>query len=625
MNKTNKKVSQVKGKNKSIKFITKSINFYLIAFIIIASIGVLVYSNSFDCEFQFDDKYSIIERFQIRNLSNFAQLSDWKNLNTRPFVFFTFALNYHFHELDIFGYHLVNLTIHIIMGWFVFLLINLIFSLPMLKSDPVSKHKKLLALFGALICIVHPIQTQAVTYIVQRMTSLAAMFYIISIFFYAKGRLFQIEKGITFLTVLLYAIALLSGFLGILSKQNAVTFPLAILMFELFFIRNKKKQPYKKYLFISFSVMVLIFLLVILTGNLPYETRSISRIDYLITQLRVIVKYIQLLIFPIHQNLDYNFTISRTFFNFNEIGSFVLIFGLLTAGVLLYRKKRIFSFGIFWFFLTLSVESSIIPIRDVIYEHRLYLPMFGYSLCLITVIYYIFYSKNFSFLLLIFLIITFSYGFASYNRNKLWKTKFTMWSDVVKKSPNKARPNFCIANVWKNKGKYDKAKKYYYKALKIDPNYRKALNNLGVLLFDNGKFDEAIDCYHKALKVKPNYVDALNNLGNAWNRKGEVDKAIKFYKDVLEINPNYTQSLNNLGVLSSDKGEFDISLECYEKVLKIKPNDAEVINNLGIVWARKREFDKAIESFKKALIIRPDYSNALKNLNIALQEQKKLK
>ncbi len=581
----------MKKKRKNPKQVTKkTFNFTLLAFLIIAIISILIYSNSFDCEFQFDDESNISEQIVIKKLSNFTDLSIWQNINFRPLAMFTFAINYHFHKLDVNGYHVGNLIVHIIMGWFVFLLINLIFSLQSIKSDSFAEDKKYLALFAALICVAHPIQTQAVTYIVQRMTSLAAMFYIISIFLYAKGRIIHIKKGLKLNALILYIGALLSGVFALLSKQNAVTFPLSMLLFELFFIRNKENKLFKKYIIISFSVLLFVFLAIVFSGNLHKETEQISRINYLITQFRVTVKYIQLLLLPVQQNLDYNFYASNTFWSLKEIGSFLIILSLLISGVLLFRKQRVLSFGIFWFFLTLSLESSIFPISGIIYEHRLYLPMVGFSLCLITIIWRLFSYKRKSIMFILLMIIIFSYGYATFNRNKVWKTRYTLWSDVVKKSPNKARPNYNLGNVWTRKGKHNVAIKYY----------------------------------DRAVKTKPDFVDALNNLGNAWNSKGNIDKAIEYYNKVLEVNPNYTQALNNLGVISSNKGELDKAKEYYEKVLEIKPFDAEVINNLGIVWARKREFDKAIDCFKKALEIKPDYPNAKKNLKIASQEKKQL-
>ncbi|NQV17424.1 MAG: tetratricopeptide repeat protein [Armatimonadetes bacterium] len=578
-------------KRKNPKQITKkTFNFNLLAFLIIAVISILIYSNSFNCEFQFDDDCQISEQPIIKKLDNFTNLSIWQNINFRPLTMFTFAINYHFHKLDVKAYHVCNLIIHIIMCWFVFLLINLIFSLQPLKSDSFSKHKKYIALFGALICVTHPIQTQAVTYIVQRMSSLAASFYIIAIFLYAKARLIHIEKGINWNTIIFYIGASISGVFALFSKQNAVTFPLAMLLFELFFIRNRENKLFKKYLIISFSVLLLVFLAIAFSGNLPKETEKISRINYLITQFRIIVKYIQLLILPVHQNLDYNFFASTTFWNLKEIGSFLIILSLLISGVLLFRKQRVLSFGIFWFFLTLSLESSIFPISGIIYEHRLYLPMVGFSLCLITILWRLFSNKRKSIMFILLMIIIFSYGYATFNRNKVWKTRYTLWSDVVKKSPNKARPNYNLGNVWTRAGKHDIAIKYY----------------------------------NRAVKTKPDFEDALNNLGNAWKSKGNIEKASEYYNKVLEVNPNYTQALNNLGVISSNKGELDKAKEYYEKVLEIKPNDAEVINNLGIVWARKRQFDKAVDCFNRALEIQPDLQNAKKNLKIASQEKKQL-
>lgn len=578
----------MKKKRKNPKQVTKkTFNFTLLAFLIIAVISILIYSNSFDCEFQFDDESNISEQAVIKKLSNFTDLSIWKNINFRPLTMFTFAINYHFNKLDVVGYHVGNLIIHIIMGWFVFLLINLIFSLQSIKSDSFSEDKKYLALFAALICVAHPIQTQAVTYIVQRMTSLAAMFYIISIFLYAKGRIIHIKKGLKWDALILYIGALLSGVFALLSKQNAATFPLAMLLFELFIIRNKENKPFKKYLIFSSSVLLLVFLAIVFSGNLPKETEQISRINYLITQFRVMIKYIQLLLLPVHQNLDYNFYASNTFWNLKEIGSFLIILGLFISGVLLFRKQRILSFGIFWFFLTLSVESSILPISDIIYEHRLYLPMIGYSLCVISIIWLIFSSKRKSIMFILLMIIIFSYGYATFNRNKVWKTRYTLWSDVVKKSPTKLRPWYNLGNIWKDKKEVNKAIQCYTKAQRINPNDPMVLSNLGSIFLEKGELDKALEYYGKALKIDPDHAVALNGLGSIWVYKGKLNKAKEY----------------------------------YEKVLEIKPNDAEAINNLGIVWARKREFDKAIECFKKALEINPDNSNALKNLKIVSKEK----
>lgn len=589
-------------KMKPVQITEISITFKLIAFLIIAVVSILIYSNSFDCEFQFDDENNICNRSIIKELNNFSDITFWKNVNFRPFALFTFAINYHLDNYDsegntsnyqVFGYHVGNLIVHILTGWFVFLLINLIFSMHNngLKSDTISKDKKFLALFAALIYVAHPIQTQSVTYIVQRMTALAAMFYVISIYIYAKGRINHIKQGLKWDTVLLYIGAIVTGILALLSKQNAATFPLAMLLFELFFIRDKKNRPFKKFLIISFSFLLAIFLTIALTGNLPKETTQISRINYLITQFRAIVKYIQLLFLPIHQNLDYHFYASSTFWGWKEIGSFLLIVLLFITGIKLYKRKRIISFCIFWFFLTLSVESSIFPISGLIYEHRLYLPMVAFSIFLVTIIYILLSTKRKSIMYIIFILIIFSYGWATFNRNKVWQTKYTLWSDVIKKSPNKARPNYNLGNIWHRKGYNDIAIKYY----------------------------------NKAIKQRPDFVEALNNLGNVWNNKGNSEKAMEYYTRVLEIEPNYTRALNNLGVIVARKGELEKAKEYYKRILQIKPSDAEVINNLGIIWARQGEFEKAIACFKKSLKIRPGYANAKRNLKIASSTWKQLK
>ena len=164
--------------------------------------------------------------------------------------------------------------------------------------------------------------------------------------------------------------------------------------------------------------------------------------EYFLTQFRVILTYIRLFILPYNQNLDYDYSVSTSFFQIKTFFSFLALLGILLSGVLLFKKYRLISFGIFWFFLTLSVESSIIPIsQNVIFEHRTYLPSFGFFLALTGAFYYFFREKYLKIAVIIILMIAAVNTVLTYQRNKIWKTEYTLWNDCVKKSPDKARAN----------------------------------------------------------------------------------------------------------------------------------------------------------------------------------------
>ena len=150
-------------------------------------LGTLIYSNTFFSSFHFDDIASIVENFAIRHILNLQAI--WNFWPTRFITYLSVALNYHFHQLNVLGYHLFNLTVHlgsaILVWWFMLLT----FSTPVMKDEKIAKHANLIALFASLVFLTHPIQTQAVTYIIQRATSLATLFYLASLCFYVKSRL----------------------------------------------------------------------------------------------------------------------------------------------------------------------------------------------------------------------------------------------------------------------------------------------------------------------------------------------------------------------------------------------------------------------------------------------------
>ena len=316
----------------------------LLGLTIIILLGIIIYSNSFDCSFHFDDFRSIVLNTNIRNLSDLKTI--WDFSPSRPVAFLTFALNYHFNQLDVRYYHLVNLIIHLFTACLVWKLTLLIFSSPVLKDDPVCKHKKVLAFFTALLFVSHPLATQSVTYIVQRMASLAAMFYLLSIALYMKARLSA--KGDLSKT-LLFIGSLVSAVLAMLTKENAFTLPFAIVLVEIFFLRTTK-------LSINFKDYRVILLIAALLGTIliiPLKfsfsifrpippmngfTYTITPFNYLFTQFSVIVKYIRLLFLPINQQLAYDFPVSTTFFEIRTLLSFVVLLSLIILAILCFKR-----------------------------------------------------------------------------------------------------------------------------------------------------------------------------------------------------------------------------------------------------------------------------------------------
>ncbi len=602
--------------------------------------ALLTYSNTFSSPFHFDDNSEIVEYKKIRDLSGFSDFEGVRFVGT-----LTFALNYHFGGLDVFGYHLVNIVIHIVNGILVFWLVALTLKSPKMSGQPGGPESAgFLPLAAALLFVVHPVQTQAVTYIVQRYTSLAALFYLLSVVLYAKWRLETAGSGGRY-RVIFYLFSILSAVLAMRTKEISFTLPFVILLYEFFFFGSRWRRAYFliPYL-LTLSVIPLVFInldtdkpIGDLAGEVreaALETESISRGDYLLTQFRVIVTYLRLLALPVRQNLDYDYPVYRSFFAPEVFLSFLFLLAIVCLGVYFYIRSRkggsgyllLSSFGIFWFFITLSVESSIIPIRDVIFEHRLYLPFAGAAVVFCSAMMYgtdccIRWSRgrtsSGAVVVIVMAAILIPLSFAAYQRNRVWKDSITLWKDVVAKSPLKARPHRNLAFASYNQGLPDEAIKEYRIAIGIKPGIASIHNNLGLVYYNQGMIEEAVSEYEAALRLKPDLEMVHVNLGLAYARKGALDEAVTEFKSAISLNPGLAGAHFNIGLVYMKQGRPDYAIEEFKTVIRLKPDSPEAHNHIGVIYAMQDRKDDAIVEFTNALRLKPDFSEAKSNLRRA--------
>ena len=390
--------------------ILQSRHFHLMFSLFLALLVLLIYSNTFYASFHFDDAMHIVENYLIRDLSNFFEI-----LRTqRGVTMLTFALNYAVGGLNVFGYHLVNTAIHIVNGILVYLL--LYYTIKRFETVEEWWAKKVAA-FTALLFAVHPVQTQAVTYIVQRMESLSSMFYLLGLLCFVKA----VDSKASTKRALLYGGVVLFYILGFYSKEIAVTLPAIVFLYDLYFInRGNVKGVFQRLPLYGVLSLLLIYFVVSTVvpaggfGDLSKEAqalsyrdpsagfgvKSITPLEYLYTQFNVLIYYIVLLLVPVNQNLDYDFPISRGLFETPVVKegtvlnipipppvvSLVILLVIIGIGLYLFLKGRsdgslrklMASFFIFWFFIILSPTSSFVPIIDVIFEHRVYLASVGF-------------------------------------------------------------------------------------------------------------------------------------------------------------------------------------------------------------------------------------------------------
>jgi Flp pilus assembly protein TadD, contains TPR repeats len=340
--------------------------------------------------------------------------------------------------------------------------------------------------------------------------------------------------------------------------------------------------------------------------------------EYFLTQFRVILTYIRLFILPVNQNLDYDYQLSSGFFQLKTIFSFSLLLAILATGILLFKKYRLISFGIFWFFLTMSVESSIIPIsQNVIFEHRTYLPGFGFFLALTGAFFYFFKERHIKIAVIIILMIASINTVLTYQRNKIWKNEYTLWADCVKKSPNKARGHVAFGLALFNEGKMEEAIDHYNQAIRITPDYSLPYNNRGNAYVKSGQYQHAIEDYNEAIRLKKDYAEAYNNRGTSYDKLGQYQRAIEDYTEAIRLQPDFAPGYINRGLAYANLGQYQRAIEDYNEAIRLNPNHAEAYYNWGFAYLKLGQYQRAIEEFNKAINLKQDYAKAYNNRGVA--------
>lgn len=521
--------------------------------LLLALITAAVYSNTLNCEFAFDDIATIFQE-QIRwNSLELGNLVDvWQNsfLTTRPVANLSFALNYFFHQYNVAGYHLVNIAIHISTGVFLFFLIKTTLGLPALRLHRYSLNW--LPFLSTLLWLVHPLQTQSVTYIVQRMNSMAAMFYVMALFVYVKGRLARNRQ----LKIVFFGVAGVAGLLAVGSKEIALTLPFFVVLYEWYFLQDLELGQFKKYGLWAGGLICLLVLAAFLfyLGNDPlgsllagYGGRDFTLGERLLTESRVVIFYLSLLLLPLSSrlNLDHDFVISQSLLApSNTILSLIALLCLLALAVAFARRQRLLSFGILWFLGNLAIESTVVPL-EIVFEHRLYLPSMMLILALMACAGE--YLADSRLARVVGLVLIMVLAFCSYQRNQIWESEVTLWRDCVEKSPEKARTHNNIAVALKYAGLSAVEEEYHLlQAIRLDQSFAEAYNNLGNIRFLQGNFAEAISLYFKAIELDPNVAGWHFNLGDTLVKAWRLQEGKDHFEIALDLSPGHVDARQGL-------------------------------------------------------------------------------
>ncbi len=582
-------------------------------------IGFILYSKSFSVPFIFDGRLILDEPSLLwteitpAKMFGLTQVAI-ENTGSRLIANFTFALNYYFSQQNVEIYHIVNLVIHIITAFLVFLV----------AGQTLAQQRQSFAsvpILTSLLWIAHPLQVQSVTYIWQRMNSLAALFYMLAFYLYIKARKKQFsEPSKKTVIVFLFSVSTLSGILAIGSKQTAITLPLMLILYEWFFFQDLETLWLKKRLMWSIIIIAaLTGLVLVYLGESPWETiistytdKPFTPAQRLFTEFQVILYYLSLLVWP-HPNglaLVYDFPLSSNLMT-TPVMTLLALSALITlfvAAFMLAKQHRIAVFSLLWFLINLIPESSIIGL-ELLCSYRTYLPSVFPMMTMVLLIFkYI--KSNRTALVVVCFFICFC-GYWTIQRNRIWQNPVSLWQDNVRKSPGRS-----IAH-----------------------------NNLGLAYKDIGNLDKAILFLNNALRLKkirygdahPQTAETYSNLGLCYDRQGDADQALHYHFKALKIlkavygeqDLEISETYNNIGLSYDTSGDYDTAIAYYLKALRIEltiKHAASIYNNLGNAWYNKKEYDKAIANHKESLAIRTKFlgekhqqvAESLNNLGLAL-------
>ena len=550
---------------------------YLIGVLFV--VGFLIYSFNLHNKLFWDDEDWIINNQFIHSLS-WTNIKFWFTHNTlagiglksnyyRPFLFFTFALNYLVSGTSALGYHLVSNLIHIANAMMVFVTIRKLF-----KKDN-------LAFLVSLIFLIHPLQTEAVSYIAGRGDLLVALFMLLGMWFFLKNQdknsILNVSLTLTFLV------------LALLSRETAIVFPLVLLIVYISllskerFLKSFKNGLIKTWpyflIVIVYGILRLTVLNFLNTLNFYTQPNVYSENLYIrfFTFLSTLLTYFKLLIIPVGLHMERATYIFDSLFKWPVFLGTLLVVNLLYLVFRFYKKQRIQSvnynlpttdyrvwlFGIGWFVATIAPVSGITPINALMYEHWLYLPMIGFFIvaCFyVTLLLEFFKNKNKLILYwLIVCLLGFYFAFYAYQsitRNILWGNAGAFYLDILKYEPDSGRVNNNLGNLYFNKGDHGKAEIYYKKAIETADTFPQSHFNYGSILDAKGDNFGAAQEYKKAIEIDPNFYYAHQGLVILYAKTGNIKEAIIYVeqlKKILSENPRVYYNAALLYIADNNK------------------------------------------------------------------------
>ncbi len=614
---------------------------------VLAAAAVAAYSGTFAVPLVFDDHPSIALNGSLRHLGTAFSPPVNTTVGGRPILNLSLAANYAFGGLAVGGYHAVNLAIHILAG------LTLLGIVRRTLAARGQRSATLIAFSAALLWTLHPLQTESVTYIIQRAESLMGLFYLLTLYFFIRG-----AEAATPGRSPWFALSVAACFLGMATKEVMASAPLVILLYDRTFVAGSFAEAWRRrrpvYAGLASSWLVLAILVVSEhgRGGTAGAASGVSPWSYALTQFPAIVHYLRLCVLPYPQVFDYGRAL--------EIRAIRVVPCALVVACLLWATARGLVRGTAggflgaFFFGVLAPSSSVVPVAtETMAEHRMYLSLAPVIVLAVVAIYRWLGRAA----LPVCLVLAASLAFATWQRNTTYHSEESLWRDTLERLPDNERAHNNLGyELSRQPGRLSEAVTQYEAAVRLKPGYAEAHSNLGnaldslgltreaiaeyedavrlepalaeahcnlgrVLQTVPGRLDDAIGQYEEALRLRPDYAEAHFGMGSALERvPGRLSEAVTQFGEALRLKPDYAQAHNNLGLaLSMEPGRAGDAIAEYEEALKLKPDYAEAHFNLGFsLETMPGRLGDAVSQYEEAVRLKPDYAEAHSNLGNAL-------
>jgi tetratricopeptide (TPR) repeat protein len=592
----------------------------LAAAVIIAAVTA-AYSNSFHGPFVFDDLISIVDNPSIRTFSGALSPPQATSVARRPVTNLTLALNYAAGGLDVRGYHLVNLLIHLLAALTLFGLVRRTLLSPALR-ERCARAATLPAMAAALLWALHPLQTESVTYVVQRAESLMGLFFLLTLYCAARGAFAQRAWPWNAACVLFCA-------LGVATKEVAALAPILVVLYDRAFIPGPRRDVLRRRLPLYLGLAATWGLFALLIALYPtggstgcgFTLQYITPWEYARSQPGVILHYLRLSVWPAPLCFDYAWPTAQ------RIGQILPPALLLTAlfAATLWALRRRPALGLIGasFFLVLAPTSSIMPIADLAVEHRMYLALAPVVLAALIAAYALgaaFAAGDPARLRRLGLAVTLAalalaalLGAATYERNRIYRTEFALWDDVVRKRPMNPRGYVYRGAALFNLGRYDAALRDYDRAIEINPRDFDARVNRGVVCERLGRYSDAVAEFTCALTIRPDNVTALVNRGLAFVKLDRPADACRDFDRAIPLAPDRAESYFGRASAHTAARRYDAAIKDLDRAIALKPEYPEAWCNRGVAHAYAGRARDAVADYTRALAQRPAYADALNN------------